>query len=197
MLEVIAKACRHALDRDDPEYQSPSHIAALDRLERRLILAKQYVEEPGESEDTIGDEQKKVAELYRLAGLIYIYRAGQRLSAHHTRVRAVFASALDVIRGLAVCSKAFPIVIIGCEASSDVDRLAVLALVRRMEHCRKMVDATGAQRFIEAVWAQDDLGADQEMDYARKLDAVMSMSRYRPSFAVSLMGGCAGSGEER
>jgi len=80
-------------------------------------------------------------------------------------------------------------VILGCEAHSDEERLLILDLLEKTQDCRKIGDVVGAQRFIEASWAQDDLHGEEELDYVRKFDAVMCMSRYRPSFAVSLMGG--------
>ena len=104
-------------------------------------------------------------------------------------MKLLVEAGLQIVASLDACARAFPVVILGCEARSDSDRLVILDLLRRTKSCRKIGFIAGAQKFIEAWWAQDDLHAEEELDYVRKFDAIMSLSKYRPSFAVSLMGG--------
>lgn len=198
MLEAIVNSFRLALEPEDPGYQSSCHMEALDRTERRLLNTKQETEQHSDAASPYHGRKQQIAELYRLAGLIYLYRAGRRLPSTHPKVRALVASAIAVISEVRTCPRAFPIVIIGCEARCDADRCVVLDLLRETARCRKIQSGVGAHSFIEAAWAQDDLcgGGEEEIGCARKLDAVMSLSRYRPSFAVSLMGGWDVSGDD-
>lgn len=193
VLEVIAKICDNILDHNDPARGSLEYIEHLNHLERRLTHVKQLVDQEDEIE-TLGqpcqdDSVPKIAELYRLAGLIYLNRAGKGFPSNKSNVRLLVEAGLEIVASLDACGRAFPVVILGCEARSDSDRLVILDLLRRTKSCRKIGFIAGAQKFIETWWAQDDLHAEEEFDYVRKFDAIMSLSKYRPSFAVSLMGG--------
>jgi len=184
VLSSIAKTCDHVLDHGDPIINSLEHSEALNRLERRLVNAKQYIGSKDEPEKSSQHKSaRQVAELYRLAGLIYLYRAGKKLSSNDSKVKKAVDAGLDIAAGLKICSRAFPLVIIGCEARCDKDRLAILDTFRRTQNFRKTGNLIWAQRLIEASWAQDDLHTEEELDYVQKLNAIMSMSRYLPSFA--------------
>lgn len=188
-MEAISKISDLVLDRNDPVRNSLEHNEALDRLERRLTTSKQQVEQESKTEISNENELKQIAQLYRLAGLIYLYRAGKRLPSTNSKVKVAVEAGLEILAGLSACSRAFPIVMIGCEAKCDYDRMVVLELLRRTLGCWTIDNAVGAQRFLEASWAQDDLHAEEDLDYVRKLDAIMSLSKYRPSFGAPLMGG--------
>lgn len=184
VLESIAKICELLLDRNDLTCNSSERIEVLNRLERRLVHAKQYVNQEDEPETSSQNESiKKVAELYRLAGLIYLYRAGKGFSSNKSNVRMAVEAGLEIAASLKTCTRAFPIVVLGCEARCDNDRLVILELLRRTQDRRKISNIVTAQRFIEASWAQDDLHTEEELDYVRKFDAIMSRSKYLPSFA--------------
>jgi Fungal specific transcription factor domain len=181
------------LDHNDTDHDSLEYIEGLSYLEMRLIHVKQQVEhadEPEMSKKPCRDVSiSKIAELYRLAGLIYLYRAGKRCKSNNSNLKLLVESGFKIAAGLDACPRAFPVVILGCEAHCDSDRLIILDLLRRTQGCRKIGDISGAQKLIEAWWAQDDLFAGEGLDYAKKLDAIMSLSKHRPSLAVSLMGG--------
>lgn len=187
-MEAIAKTCDHVLNRDDPALNSSEHIEALDRLERRLIHAKQHITQQDNMEPSRLDEAIKVAELYRLAALVYLYRAGKRYPSTNSKVRAVTETGLRIVGRLRTCGRAFPLVIIGCQARCDEDRLAILGIFRRTLSCREISTEVGTQRFIEASWGQDDLHTGEELDYVEKLNAIMNLGKCRPCFAASLVG---------
>jgi hypothetical protein len=181
------------LDHNDPLRDSVEYIESLNRLERRLVHVEQHADQEGDTE-TSGqpcqdDSIPKIAELYRLAGLIYLYRAGKGIPSNKSNVKLLLEAGLEIAASLDACGRAFPVVILGCEARCDCDRLVILDLLRRTQLCRKIGDISGAQKLIEAWWAQDDLHAEEEFDYVRKFDVIMSLSKYRPSFTVPLMGG--------
>jgi hypothetical protein len=182
-LDAIAKVCDNVLDRNDPTRNSFEHIEALNCLERRLAHSKQWVDQREDSGTTVQDGSvEKVAELYRLAGLIYLYRGAKGFSSNNSNVKMVVDAGFEIAASLKTCARAFPIVIIGCEARCDNERVVILDLLRRTQDCRKIGNIVRAQRFIEASWAQDDLQTEEELDYVRKFDAIMSRSKNLPSF---------------
>jgi len=183
-LEAIASICDYALPaRHDLKSNGVEHAQAVDRFERKLIYAKQYVFLEEEPETLPQDNSaKKVAKLYRLAGLIYLYRACKGLSSTSPSVKTAVEAGFSIMAGLTICDRAFPLVILGCEARCDGDRLMVLDLLRRTRECRKIGNFGMAQQFIEASWAQDDLSPDEALNYVQKFNAIMSMNKYLPCF---------------
>jgi hypothetical protein len=131
------------------------------------------------------DSVRKVAELFRLAGLIYHYRAGRSLPSDDPKVKALVESRLEIAASLENCTRAFPVVILGCQTHSDENQLVILELLRRSQESHKYSNMARAQRFIEASWAQDDLDTEGELDYVKKVDAIISLSKYLPSFAYN------------
>jgi hypothetical protein len=184
VLDLIAKACDLALKRGDPAHNSSKHIEALDYVERKLTYAKQKVDQRNESHDLLSRVcAESIAELYRTAGLIYLLRAGRGLSSSAPPVKRAVETGLKTAAELMTCPRAFPIVILGCEARLDDERLVILDLLRRTQGCRKIASIAGAQQFIEASWAQDDLRPEEDLDYIKKLDVVMSAGKNMPFFA--------------
>ena len=183
VLDAISKVCDNVLDCNDPEFGSEQHIETLDRLERRLKYATQYIEDGNAPDQTQQDERAvRIAELYRLAGLIYLYRGAQRLPPGSSKVKTVVNAAFETAARLEACDRAFPIFIIGCEARFDEERLQMLDLVRKTQASGTVGNIAQAQQLMEAVWRQDDLDTENEMDYVKVLEAVISMSRELPSF---------------
>ena len=183
---MITSVCDYAHPTEhDPAKNSGGKFQALDRLERRLKYAKQdasdlNIPNNGAYQD---DHATKNAELYRLAGLIYLYRAGQGLLSTAPKLRTAVKSGYRILKSLSFCDRSFSLAILGCEAQSEEERLVVLDLISRTRACRNFGNIDFAHRFIEASWAQDDLNPNKEVDYVQKFDAIMSRSRNLPSFA--------------
>jgi hypothetical protein len=183
VLNVIAKICDHVRERDDPRLDMTETTEALNSLERRLICTKPYINHENESELSILDQDvMDVAELYRLAGLIYLYRAGKKFSSSKPNVKLAVDDGFKIAARLGTCTRAFPLVILGCDARCDDDRIIILELFRKTQNNRKVGNLTRAQQFIEAFWAQDDMHPT-ELDYVTKLDGIISQSKDFPSFA--------------
>lgn len=177
----MSRACGLALRRDTFARQLSQYNEALNYTESKLEYARQKLAYLTQSPDTKDSED--IAELYRIAGLIYIRRAGKGLSSSSPKVRSIVEAGLKIGSRLQTCFRALPMFILGCEANTDRERLIILDLLRRTQACRTMASITGAQQFIEASWAQDDLRLGEDMDYIKRLDAVMSSSESVPSFA--------------
>jgi Fungal specific transcription factor domain len=184
VLDLIAKACNLALERGDPARNSSKHSEALDYVEWKLTYAKQKLHQENESHDSLSRAcAEGIAELYRTAGLIYLLRAGRGRASSTPLIRRAVETSLKIAAELMTCPRAFPIVILGCEARLDDERLIILDLFRRTQGCRKIASIAGAQQIIEASWAQDDLRPEEDLDYIKKLDVVLSASKEAPSFA--------------
>lgn len=90
---------------------------------------------------------------------------------------------MSIIKSLDACTRPFPLAIIGAEARTDEDRLPILQLMARTQAKFNMGSVHRAERFIKACWAQDDLNAGEDLDFATKLDWVITSSEALPTFA--------------
>ena len=151
----------------------------IERLERKLVHARQYV-----STETLfpNEETIKIAELYRLAGLVYLYRACLSLSSSSPKLTSTVDAAFTIIRELQMCERSFPLLIVGCEARNDEERLLVLELIRNTQGRRRVTNLDIAQRLMEKFWIQSDLETAEEIGYVTKMDGIISQSRRLPSF---------------
>ncbi|PQE32570.1 zinc-finger transcription factor protein [Rutstroemia sp. NJR-2017a WRK4] len=70
---------------------------------------------------------------------------------------------------LETSNSAFPLLIIGCEARADEQRMRILQHIERAS-------------ILQQIWVQDDLAVDYELDYLNRLDAVISSYQIMPSF---------------
>jgi hypothetical protein len=121
-------------------------------------------------------------ELFYLSVLVYFNRmtdcAIERRSASQTRIQR----ALTIFATLDSCPRQFPLLIIGCEARTDDDRCTVLELINRTEKTASSRSVDILNALIRAVWVQDDLAGDRELDYREKMTALISVCSFMPMF---------------
>lgn len=108
-------------------------------------------------------------ELFKLATLIYLERAsGNTLSPDKSQ--QWIHRAFTIFSQLNSCEQLLPLLLLGCEARTDDERIIILDLIARSEE-RNLLKCT--QYMIEGIWAQDDL-AEKDLDYVDKLATVLS-----------------------
>ncbi|KAL4919514.1 hypothetical protein BDW62DRAFT_216928 [Aspergillus aurantiobrunneus] len=119
--------------------------------------------------------------LFHLATLVYLNRASsyhlEPPSATHLRVSHAFT----ILPNLQSCERQFPLLILGCEATTDEQRCTVLALIERTEQCASSRSLTLTRAVIQRVWVQDDL-AGGEAGYMDKLSAILGACGIMPQF---------------
>jgi hypothetical protein len=125
---------------------------------------------------------ERLAELYRLAGLIYLLRAVMALPSSSPEVAKYVDLAFGILEGLDTCERAFPLFIIACEARCDGRRRQILDLISRTQDHRYSGSLVCARRIVEAAWAQDDLHPERNIDCGLKFTAVISSYMSLPMF---------------
>jgi hypothetical protein len=165
---------------DDP------HTEVLNRLERRLKYVEQGIRVE-ELDDDSGSMEKMqqtcdIAELYRLAGLIYLNRAGRKMDISNSALQSVTESAFAILDKLHICERTFPLFIISCEARTDVQRATVLQLMNNTRTQFVPTNITRVHGYIERFWAMDELDVLQGTSYAEKMTAVLSCREAVPTF---------------
>ncbi|KAI1274477.1 fungal-specific transcription factor domain-containing protein [Xylaria sp. FL0933] len=191
-------------------YARPNHLKIVDLLEEtyRAVSAKhsrqRSVEEQAEYfnylrilyfklRQTIssniahdGDENTQlVTELFSLALLTYLGRAtsdllpelGDKIEQHIERAYCIFSN-------LEYCDRQFPLLILGCEARNEEERIVFLDLLSRTQDRSQAAPLVQVETLVKASWAQSDLAdhAGLKFDYVEKLNALISSCKVIPTF---------------
>jgi hypothetical protein len=90
--------------------------------------------------------------------------------------------AFTIFETLKSCPRQGPLFILGCEARSDEDRCIILELIDRTENSVSSRSTFIVKALTKAVWVQDDLAGDRELDYREKIDAIVSVCSLLPTF---------------
>ncbi|PSN61116.1 hypothetical protein BS50DRAFT_593044 [Corynespora cassiicola Philippines] len=170
------------------ELDGSTFAESFDKLERRLKYAVQdfHVDTknttPWLERET--DHVRDIAELYRLAALIYLHRIGRRALKSVYDIQPFMSSSLDILNRLETCERTLPLFVIGCEAQSGEARSVILRLIGSTElaffQCSNMTRLRG---FLERFWALDDLDDLEESSYSEKITAVLSSGQSLPPFS--------------
>lgn len=158
----------------------------IDKLERRLKFARQEldveilddIEHPTQEQNL-----RDIAELYRLAGLIYLHRAAKKTPISHSSVMKFVKDAYEILERLETCERGFPLFIVACEARTDTQRGEILRILANTQKVLKVGNIIRIQRLVERLWTQDDLDSENQLDYSLKVTAILSTSGALPAFS--------------
>ena len=121
-------------------------------------------------------------DLLKLAALIYLNRASRNFSGTSLHIDAMVEKAHALFDDLEICNLAFPLLIIGCEARTDEQRMKILEHIERAMKTSTLRSLHGLPNILQQIWVQDDLAVDFELDYIKRLDAIISSYQIMPSF---------------
>jgi len=136
--------------------------------------------------DTMSDLNKAwvaTLEFYKLTALIYLKRASRNLSGTSAQIDIVIERAYVILGDLETFDLAFPLLIVRCEARADDRRMSLLEHIERAMKTSSLKSLHGLRSILQQIWVQDDLAIDHELDYLKKLDAVITSYRIMPTFA--------------
>ncbi|RKL32841.1 hypothetical protein BFJ72_g10341 [Fusarium proliferatum] len=110
-----------------------------------------------------------IAELYRLAALLYLQRVHSIAEDDFTRPVYV-QQALGILKSLDVATSPWPVFIIACEVDEQ-DRVSILHTVDRMDSVRSIGNIKVLRDIFKGIWKQQDLRsigkAGQRVDWLR------------------------------
>ena len=121
-------------------------------------------------------------DLFKLAALIYLKRASRNFSGTSPQIDAMVEKANILLDDLETFNLAFPLLIIGCEARTEKQRMRILDYIGRAMRTSTLRSLHGLQNILQQIWVQDDLAVNYKLDYLKKLDAIISSYQIMPSF---------------
>jgi hypothetical protein len=123
-----------------------------------------------------------VVELYRLATLIYLHRASSGILTTDQRFPGWVDQAFALLSQLPACQWPFPLLIFGCEAQTEEQRITILDIMQRTIENGQHRNITTTEQVIKTVWNQSDL-VSGDLDYVHKLGVILSSTqRSVPAF---------------
>jgi hypothetical protein len=185
LLDLLCQVIDAIRDRQSPDYKSASHLKLLKSLEIRLQGLEQHhsgisSSEPDEAKDE--KHQRQVAELYRLATLIYLLRIAKDDGRDAPGVTDAIDKAYRIIKQVDYCERPWPLFVIGLDANTEEQRLAVLTVIDRALDLQPLGPMALANRMIRDAWVQQDLCESGQMDYLPLYGRVISRNRVPPCF---------------
>jgi hypothetical protein len=180
IVQLLFEVSDTAMYPTDPRYVKAEYQEYLDDLRSRLENVSSRTDAYSSSQDAL-QHTESLLELTRLAGLIYLERVSRNLSGQSPKITSWTRQGLEIIAKLDSCLCPFALLILGCEADKDEDRIVILDLYARMEkkpHFRSFLEV---KALIQTAWNQQDLADDQELEYIHKLNLVLSSRDVVPS----------------
>ncbi|KAL5593360.1 hypothetical protein FOBRF1_012462 [Fusarium oxysporum] len=153
VLEIIDKINMMRLH-SAHDFLSTSTLRRCD-LAMKLYNIRQLLA-PIESSDSLRAHRiLAIAELYRLATLLYLQRVHPIAEDDFTRPVYV-QQALGVLKSLGVATSPWPVFVIACEVDEQ-DRVSILHTLDRMDSVRSIGNIKVLRDVIESIWKQQDL----------------------------------------
>ena len=91
--------------------------------------------------------------------------------------------ACALLEDLETFQPTFPLLIVGCEARTDNQRLRILLHIEKAMNSSSLRSLHEVRNILQHIWIQDDLAVNCELDYLYRLDVVISSYSTLPSFA--------------
>ncbi|KAK1143773.1 hypothetical protein N8T08_006174 [Aspergillus melleus] len=135
---------------------------------------------PGD-EAIISPKYATMTELFQLSMLVYLNRAtGNLLEPSHMTEQRIHQG-LAILSQLDTCERQFPLLVLGCEARTDEERVRILDLIERTEESTSSRSSFLVKTLITSIWVQNDLAGGQ-LDYMEKLSSLISCCNIMPTF---------------
>lgn len=146
--------------------ERPSDTGPVSLFQQRVILERGLQNltqrlEPAEKDSAIpfGREcvdAKATAELYRLAGLLYLQRVCPT-PGDEVRRTDYLEQAFAALDTLHVATSPWPIFVIACESQHEEQRILTSQILDQMESIRSIGNILVMRNIIETIWKQQDL----------------------------------------
>jgi hypothetical protein len=177
MFEIIRKPTNSL-------YHSDEYESFLRCLESRITnVVPSAVEGISDTVPDLNIAWVAMMELFKLAGLIYLERASRNFSGISPQIDTMVERAYVLLDDLETVSPTFPLLIVGCEARTDGQRMKILEHIEKAMTTSSLRSLYELRNILQQIWVQDDLAVDYELSYLNKLDAVISSYQIIPSFA--------------
>lgn len=183
LLDLLCQVIDAVHERQTAEHLSEAHAKLLQSLKIRLqgLVHHQSAVLPPDSTDEEYQHANQVAELYRLATMIYLLIVAKGDSIACSEVDGLVDEAFGILRKVERCQQPWPLFILGLAAHTEERRLIILTVIERALALQPLGSMALADRMIRDAWVQQDLGG-RELDPLELYGQVISRNRVPPCF---------------
>ncbi|KAK5994195.1 Transcription factor iacI-like protein [Cladobotryum mycophilum] len=185
-VDLVSDICKYPSAKDGTVgLYANTEMKRIRELERRLHKAVGEYQTFQKSLQASVDRREMIADLHRLAALIYLNRAVAKVSDIDFQHKRLVRDGIHILKRLGSCETTWPLFILACEAHEDEQRLAMLDVFSktRQGQQQRSTHFYLMQQMVMAIWNQHDLHVESDVDYLTTLDAVISTAPFLPSFA--------------
>ncbi|KAG5807531.1 hypothetical protein H9Q74_010704 [Fusarium xylarioides] len=176
ILYLLSEAFNAVTVPSDPRYETKAHRSHLEILDWKLRNLEKKASSNNVPADITHPAFDLVVELYRLSTLIYLRRASAGILPLDQKFTTWVGQAFELLELLPACQWPFPLLIFGCEAESDRQRMIILDVMERTTKNLQYRNIATVKSVIETVWVQKDLYTE-DMNYVRKLGVILSSTQ--------------------
>ncbi|KAI3547689.1 hypothetical protein CABS03_10111 [Colletotrichum abscissum] len=182
-LGLLSEVVAEILPSDNPETHTQEYRCKIRTLKAEIESLR--VTASYSRADLKSERIAAKSEVYRLSTLVYLSRTTDQGEREDSGVAALVERGLQLLPLMGTCERPLPLLIFGCEARTDEERLRILNLVSNAEKTLPDRELHSIKKLLHALWTQDDLHADNILKptYIEKLSAVFSASELLPHFA--------------
>ncbi|KAF9776888.1 hypothetical protein IL306_004858 [Fusarium sp. DS 682] len=173
ILYLLSEAFNAVTVPSDPRYDTKAHRSHLEIIDWRLRSLEKKDQHNSVPANATYLTFDLVVELHRLSTLVYLRRASAGILPLDQKFAKWVRQAFELLQQLPACQWPFPLLIFGCEAQSDTERLIILDLMEKTTKNMQYRNIATVKGVIETVWVQKDLYAE-DMNYVRKLGVILS-----------------------
>jgi hypothetical protein len=122
------------------------------------------------------------AEFYRIATLLYLYQVAPAQAVPEKAVQSLINEGFQLVDQMGVCTSPWPLFIIACNVTSDVERLKIFAILDDMDQRRRIGNYQIIKGLIRTLWKQQDLVADEKKPRMIDWRKFIDQNSFIPSF---------------
>lgn len=106
------------------------------------------------------DRTGRTAEFYRIGALLYLYQVAPSQIIPEDGVQSLVDDGFVILDQMEVCTSPWPLFLLACNVTTDLDRLRILHVLDTMDEKRRIGNYQIIRSVIQGVWKQEDLRAD-------------------------------------
>lgn len=182
-LGLLSEVVAEILPSDNPKAHTQEYRCKIKTLKAEIKSLR--ITASGNLADLMSERVAAKSEVYRLSTLVYLSRTTDQGEREDSGIAVLVERGLQLLPLMGTCERPLPLLIFGCEARTEEERLRILNLVSNAEKTLPDRELHSVKKLLHALWTQDDLHADNILKptYIEKLSAVFSASELLPHFA--------------
>jgi hypothetical protein len=151
-------------DRHEWYPHNPNHevLSFADLIRERLSNLNQEIRINSREADGTMDPDRtgRTAEFYRIGALLYLYQVAPSQIIPEDGVQSLVDDGFVILDQMEVCTSPWPLFLLACNVTTDLDRLRILHVLDTMDEKRRIGNYQIIRSVIQGVWKQEDLRAD-------------------------------------